>query len=100
MWQTYTVSQPEHVQTSYKMASEKVTVVLKTADDWDEWVEIIKSAAIDLSDVKEGATGINGLNEDKFLKSLKEYELIICISVRGSEKSTNESAPQTPCESR
>jgi len=68
------------------MASEKVTVVLKTADDWDEWVEIIKSAAIGLevwdlinpnkatmdlrrnerpqrprpSDVKEGATGITG----------------------------------------
>src|SRR5580658_6974714 len=85
------------------MASERVTVVLKTADDWDEWVEIIKSAAIGLevwdlinpnkatvdlrrnerpqrprpSDVKEGATGITGLNEDemdeyKFLK--KEYE--------------------------
>lgn len=30
------------------MVSEKVTVVLKTADDWDEWVEIIKSAAIGL----------------------------------------------------
>jgi hypothetical protein len=85
------------------MASERVTVVLKTADDWDEWVEVIKSAAIGLevwdlinpnkttvdlrrnerpqrprpSDVKEGATGITGLNEDekdeyKFLK--KEYE--------------------------
>ena len=30
------------------MANERVTVVLKTADDWDEWVEIIKSAAIGL----------------------------------------------------
>lgn len=67
-----------------KMASEKITVVLRTADDWDEWVEIIKSTAIGLevwelinpnktttqlrrlerperprpSDIKEGATGI------------------------------------------
>ena len=85
------------------MASEKITVVLKTADDWDEWVEIIKSAAIGLevwdlinpnktttqlrrlerperprpSDIKEGATGITKLSEDEkdeYKFLKKEYE--------------------------
>ena len=85
------------------MASEKITVVLRTADDWDEWVEIIKSTAIGLevwelinpnktttqlrrlerperprpSDIKEGATGITKLSEDEkdeYKFLKKEYE--------------------------
>jgi hypothetical protein len=82
------------------MATTKVNVILKDAEDWLEWIEVIKSAAIGLeiwdyinpatenerlpkleepawptpSTVKEGATGISGLDEDQKdeYKSLKK----------------------------